>query len=34
MKLKDKEFDIFGTKYTLEYVDKIESEDEGTFIMG
>lgn len=33
-KLKTKEFDLFGTRYTLEYPDKIESEDENTFTMG
>lgn len=33
MKLKNREVDIFGSKYSLEYVDKIESEDD-MFIEG
>lgn len=34
MKFKDKEFEIFGTKYTISHIDKIESEDEGKFTSG
>lgn len=34
MKLKDKEFEIFGSKYRLEYVDEIETEKEGSFVTG
>lgn len=33
MKFKDKKFDLFGTEYSLEYVDKIEAE-EGLFSLG
>lgn len=33
MKFKNREIDIFGSKYSLEYVDKIEAED-GMFIEG
>lgn len=33
-KLKVKEFDLFGTKYTLEQVDKIETDEKDVFIAG
>lgn len=33
-KLKDKEFDLFGSRYTLKHPDKIETEDENVFTMG
>lgn len=32
--MKKKEFDLLGTKYTIQYVDKIEVEEEGTFRFG
>ena len=34
MKLKDKEFDLFGTRYKIIYEDKIVPQEEGNFIMG
>lgn len=34
MKLKDKEFDLLGTRYKLIYEDKIPSLIEGNFTMG
>lgn len=32
--MKKKEFDLLGTKYTIQYVDKIEVEEEGIFRSG
>lgn len=34
MKCKDKEFEIFGTKYTIQYVNKIDTENENIFRSG
>ena len=34
MKLKDKEFDLFGTRYKIIYEDKIVPLEEGNFTMG
>lgn len=32
--MKSKEFDLMGIKYTIQYIDKIETEDESTFRFG
>lgn len=32
--MKSKEFDLLGTKYTIQYIDKIEIEEEGVFRSG
>lgn len=32
--MKKKEFDLLGTKYTIQYVDKIEVEEENVFRSG
>lgn len=32
--MKSKEFDLLGTKYTIQYIDKIETEEEGLFRSG
>lgn len=34
MKLKDRKFDLFGTEYTIEYVNKIETVSEDVFTSG
>lgn len=32
--MKIKEFDLLGTRYTIQYIDKIETEDENLFRSG
>lgn len=32
--MKSKEFDLLGTKYTIQYIDKIETGDESIFRSG
>ena len=34
MQFKNREFDLFGVKYKLEYINKIECEQEGRFTSG
>lgn len=32
--MEKKKFDLFGSKYTIEYIDKIETEDDNVFRFG